>query len=508
MPEVQSMPFPHTYARRTGLASLIVACGALFAIPAKADTAPSAPRASCDPAALRCTTQAVALRGKIGQELGPDSEIDSGWLDQGLVKIRTRFSMQAGAHDEPLLLVDMPNGATVEASWSDKDKGSIVLRPLSGEGVVGSVNVHYTLVPRLEANIYGTSINYNATDLLAKIPGSSFNYDARATTTVAPWGFAGASATVAPPSLDTSTVFSLAFADLGIDPGTVEGSLAIQAAARPTFKYLTKEVMFDSTSVTTADGSAKIAVADADSIDVSATISGELTLSGSLDIRPVVTIDTVDGLPTFGLVHFSFSAVSKPFGGAPTPVVFDHTQIHIPLPNVKVPQVPLDMGSMHAGDQVSKSVSIDSTGDMDGLLMIESDNPQFVVPSGAIRAPSKSKYDLQVTFKPSSDGPASATITVRSNDPDSPEQSFRVAANGAPLEAPGQGASTGAGTTESKSNAPSSDSGAPSGCGACSAVGSASRVSRDDGALALVAFGIVGSFARRRGRRASRNPAS
>ena len=70
---------------------------------------------------------------------------------------------------------------------------------------------------------------------------------------------------------------------------------------------------------------------------------------------------------------------------------------------------------------------------MGAKLEFTSSDPQFTVPAGAITVGSKSKYDLKVSFKPSSDAAATATITVKSNDPDSPEQTFRVAANGASL---------------------------------------------------------------------------
>jgi MYXO-CTERM domain-containing protein len=64
------------------------------------------------------------------------------------------------------------------------------------------------------------------------------------------------------------------------------------------------------------------------------------------------------------------------------------------------------------------------------------------VPSGKTNVPSKGKYELEVAFSPDADGPASATITVKSNDPDSPEQTFKIGANGADIESD-DGESTG-----------------------------------------------------------------
>jgi MYXO-CTERM domain-containing protein len=203
-------------------------------------------------------------------------------------------------------------------------------------------------------------------------------------------------------------------------------------------------VRLDSGTVTTADGSAKLVVGDDDFLDLNASVDGELSLGGTLDIRPVVSVDTVDGYPTFGLVKYSFSAVSKAIGGgAPVPVAFAGAQIHIPLPNVKVPTATVVMGSVKAGQQSEQLVSVDSTGEMGGKLTFESSDPQFIVPAGEVRVGAKSKLPLKVVFKPSSDSAASATITVRSNDPDSPEQTFRVVANGAPVDPQSDGTTDG-----------------------------------------------------------------
>ena len=45
---------------------------------------------------------------------------------------------------------------------------------------MGNMSVHYTLTPSLEASIYGIGVNYDASQLINKIPGATFNYDAKA----------------------------------------------------------------------------------------------------------------------------------------------------------------------------------------------------------------------------------------------------------------------------------------------------------------------------------------
>ena len=103
----------------------------------------------------------------------------------------------------------------------------------------------------------------------------------------------------------------------------------------------------DSESISRADGLAKLAIGDDDFLDLTASVGGEIQLGGTLDIKPVVKVDTVDGYPTFGLVKYSFTAVSPKIGGnAPVIVSFEAATIHVPLPNVKVPTATLAMGSL------------------------------------------------------------------------------------------------------------------------------------------------------------------
>lgn len=419
---------------RVGLASLLGALATFGASRAEADTAPAPATAGCDAASLTCSVGSAALKAELKNQL--PTIIDSGMMDKGSIKVRTRFTIDPVGTD-PLLSIDMPTGALVQASWSEK--GFVVVKPVAQKDVKGTYKVHYTLTPSLEASIYGIGVNYNANQLVNKIPGAKFNYDATATTSILPWGLTSTALSVPAPALDQSTIFAIPFSQLGVSAGIAEGTLSIQAAAKPTFNYLTKEVRLDNGVITAADGSAKLAVGDEDFLDLTASVNGEVTLGGTIDIRPTVKVDSVDGYPTFGLVKFGFSAVSKPIGdGTKVPVNFQQTQIHIPLPNVKVPAATVAMGTVKAGAQSEKSVEIDSTGEMGAKLTFTSSDPQFTVPSGEVLVAAKSKATLKVLFKPNSDGAASATITVRSNDPDSPEQQFRVAANGATLDPVGE----------------------------------------------------------------------
>ncbi len=375
-----------------------------------------------------CFVAEAALTGRITEKLA--TEIDSGWLVKGPIKVRTKFTIDP-PKDEPLLKVELPKGALVEASWTAADKGSITLKPRTEEKAQGQMKVRYTLVPTLQADLYGVSVNYDSTQLLEKVVGGEFKYDAKSESPIAPWGFQGAETTVPAPKISESTIFGLPFADLGVGEGTAEGQLAIQAVARPSFKYKTKSIGLDSAAVTAPDGTAKVPVGDYDSVDVITRVEGELTLAGELDVRPVVAVDSVAGVNTYGLVKYSFSVATKSFNGV-TPVQFDSASIHIPLPNVKVPQTPFSLGTAQSESKLTKKVTIQNTGELAAVFRVKSSDSKFSVPSSPIKIEPKSKYDLEVAFEPEGSGSASSTITVTSNDPDSPEQTFTVSANGPP----------------------------------------------------------------------------
>lgn len=451
---------------------------------------------SCSEGAGNCTvgTLSGALKADIKDRLG--TEIDSGWMSSGSIKLRTRFTIDPAAGDPTLVTIDMAKGAMAEASWTEK--GFINVKPIVSADAAGSADVHFTLAPSLEASIYGINVAYNASQLVNMLPGASFGFNAQKTEPLKPWGFEGASVKTPGPALDQSTIFGLPFSTLGVPSDIAEGTLSVQATTSPTFKYKTTEVRFDGIGVNAADGVAKVPSMDADFMEVVAIVNGELVVTGDLDIRPVVKADSVAGYPTFGLVKFSFSAVKKSYTTPAQNITFPAQTIHIPLPNVKVPTAAVGLGDVKGGGKATKTITIDNTGELGGQLEFSSSDPRFKVPSGKTNVSPKGKYDLQVEFTPDADGPASATITVKSNDPDSPEQTFKIGANGADLGDDGEGSSTGSRKGQKPGEGvPSLDPIESSGCSAAPTTNHNAASS----AAAALGLGLAASFLARRRRK-------
>jgi MYXO-CTERM domain-containing protein len=476
--------------RSIGVGAVLV--GSLFAA-SRAHAADTGAQAGgpCDPGTLLCSTGTGSFTYQSKDRIFTD--IDTGSQGSGRISVRARFSIDP-VGNEPSIVMDMTKGALVHATWPEK--GYLTLKPVTAPQAEGSIKVRYTLTPSLEANIYGFNISYSAAQLAARV-GGSFNYDVSGQQKIVPWGFTPAALQMPGPALDQSRIFQIGLAELGVPTDVVEGVLSLHATTKPTFTYKTKEIRLDSGSVTNADGTVKIPATDADFMDVTAFVSGDLTMNGTMDVKPYVNLDTVAGYPTFGLVKFSFSVASKAYTNAtgPKAIGWQAAQVHIPLPNIKVPNKPVDMGEADPGGETEQTIVIDSTGELGGLLSFTSSDPAFVVPQGQVKVGSKEQYELKVKFRPGASGGASAEITVKSNDPDSPEQTFRVAANGAPLDPSnpdGEKAGKGKGGAGPTGGLPEPDSGS---C-ACTTVGGSAPSSY--GAVGLVALGLAAVLRRRR----------
>jgi MYXO-CTERM domain-containing protein len=241
-------------------------------------------------------------------------------------------------------------------------------------------------------------------------------------------------------------------------------------------------------ALTSAASKVKLAYHNSDAVDLLVAVEGQLTVKGTLEILPVVDA-TLPSLNNLHLVLPISVGAKKDYTNetAPVLVTFGPRTIHVPLPNVAVPTDDVDFGTIKSGTQSQKVVTLENTGELGALLSIESSDPRFSVDLAQFKMDSKSTHDLTVRFVPGHDGDASATITVKSNDPDSPAQTFKVKASSAPNAAPGNGdPGAGGGSGQTKPN----DS---SGC-ACHVT---TLDASSTGGAGLLALGVV-AFVRRR----------
>jgi len=147
----------------------------------------------------------------------------------------------------------------------------------------------------------------------------------------------------------------------------------------------------------------------------------------------------------------------------------------------------IDLGSVKPGGSATKTVVVENSGEMAAVMTFKSDNPFVEVPGDSITIAPKSKYELQLKAAPQTAGAFVAEITVASNDPDSPNQTFKIGANGADV----------GGDSGSKDDSlPGTGAAADSGCG-CKTAGTTTSTGGWAG-IGLLALGITVAARRRR----------
>lgn len=410
----------------------------------------------------------------VGAQLGDDD-----------VNVKVGFSFNAEADvTKDLLRVDMSKGALIEASWGDGK--TMTLKSNGSNNKEGFFRAEYQLAPTVDLFVDASGIplvgqtydfTWNANQLLNQLQGANFQYHAAKQANFEPWGWQGAKFTIPGASLATSKLVAVTFDQIVGSDSVVKGDIAINMTTTPTFTYKTTSITLDNNPTLIKEGQeVSMAAVDTDFMDIQTVVRGVLDYEGTMDVRPVISVTHID-VPALGLIPvnitFDLAGVGKQFAysskkdpGETLSVDFPKTTFHIALPNVKVRQQSLEMGTSTIGQELKKSVLIDNTGEMGAVLEFESSDPQFKI-SPATKIASKSKYDLEVLFVPNNAGPAAATITVKSNDPNEPKVEIKVTANGANVDAPvkaaaeplavaSPGADSGCGCVTAGANAPNS----------------------------------------------------
>jgi MYXO-CTERM domain-containing protein len=387
--------------------------------------------------AANSSTGTAAL--KYDYTKGLDTNIDTGWKGPKVAQIRAVMKLDPVKNGGPLYTIDMPKGAIVEASWgTDKQ---IVLRASNGEQTDGTVKVRHSITPSLDLKIEGFGLSatfgFDANKLVNKLPGARFAYDSQATQAFAPWGFTAVDTKLNAPDVKNSTLFSLPLEKWELlAEKEVEGTIGIRATTKPTFSYKTTKVMLSGTDgvIDGAGGEVTMPATDGDYMEVMATVQGEMNVAGSMDIQPFLALTKVLGSNVS--LDFGVPVFKQDYKVPTAAVEFQAAVVHIPLPNVHVPREGVDIGAVKAGGSATKSITIENSGEKDAVMSFSSSDGAFAVPSGSVTVPAKGTYDLAVKFNSATAGPALAEITVASNDPDSPEQMFKIGANGADVGGP------------------------------------------------------------------------
>lgn len=422
---------------RTALAHVLVALSIATFAPAAAAADEFGPAPCADG---RCSTASAGMKLE-----GKDSlftTVDTGWLpscdngeehcDKGL-QVRAGLAFTAVTKDAALFTAELGNGAAIQASW--EDQGRLVLTSDS-IGRDSKLSVSHSLAPAVDLYVdigpIEQKFSWSDRDLMNVLPGAHFDYVASGDAPFTGWGLDGASVAVAAPALQDSQIFSIDLSKLRADK-LMTGALALNARANPTFTYRTTKITVDGRSIRPdVVSQLPFPAGDLDFIELPAEIEGTLSAKGDIVVLPSVTLSQLGDMNFSPAMSVTFSSVQvkKTFDTPPQTYKFADKKIRIPLPNMKTPREGLDGGEVSVGEEGQVGAIVENTGEARGQLTLTSSDPRFVVPSQPVLISPKSKYALPIAFRPDAVGSAEAIITARSNDPDTPELTFRVRAEG------------------------------------------------------------------------------
>ena len=489
-------------AVRSTVLSFVAVGVSVWATPASGDTA----AVDCDASSsLECSRGATSLHAE--SRAAVMSSIGTGWLPacatpdaQGHCgsdqPIQVSVSMDLAAipapSTEPLWMVDMARTCVVDAHWPTTKSFDLTLA--KSKTLDGTFKVSHTLIPavRVHASLLGLTAdwNYDASRFLVDY-AANFHYKATNTVTFLPWAFDAKATNVVPaPSLTTTELLNVKL----VNTASNDVDLGLAAKTTPTFEYSTTKVtLLGATPITQAAKTGTLAMSDADFLLLDADVEGEITVTGELIAAPYVSVNKIGGITVpggLGVLDLTsvLNAPKKAYTATPPVAVkFPSVKIRIPLPNVKAPSS-VDLGAAQLGKSVEQPATIKNTGELGAAMKFTSSDPQFTVVASAA-TDAKKDYDLAIKFTPAKEGAQSATITVKSNDPDQPLQTIAVTAHGTAVPVP----------PRATPDAPPSDEPygrqTDSGCG-CHTV----PVSSSGGAFAGLAMALALGLRRRRSR--------
>ena len=474
------------------------------------------PQPKCDPGTLLCSSAQFPQKAESMDRLPGD--IDTGWLPEcdppaphcGSIQFRAQIAFDPVKSGGPLYTVDMTKGTMVDARWPTTDWIDLTLPP--GSPTDGSFKVAHTMTPEIGLYIdvlsFTTEIILDASTIINYLPGAQFNYIAMNSTKFKPYGFDSVALNVnGGGNLASSVVIAVTFDQLGKLVGTggfedyITGSFSFNAITNSDFTYQTTKVVVTGATgpINYADGMAQVMSPDGDYLEFIAHTEGIMRYTGTIELLPVINISSVGG---FGItLNFPISVgLEFDYGQGSIPVVFPNQVVHLPLPNVFVPSTTLNFGEVDTGGKSeAKTVTIENTGELGALYEFSSDNTQFKVHTVSGQAgPDGAEFDLKVTFQPTKSGAQTGVITVKSNDPDSPVQTFNVQGFGRGEDIPdpedaGTGGSGGGAGDAAGINSTPYEAGDDGGCGCRTPSGNGNAAG-----ASLALLGLALAFLRRR----------
>jgi len=421
----------------------------------------------CSETDLECTTAPLFYAKTISLPIAFD--LDTGWVPQGS-SLQVRF------------YVKVPASTTVELDGSLETTWPEAMTLATPGGTHGLLKFDYGLEVGAKAKIDTTVLGWEGD--IPFVP--QVDWHLKAETQFSPWAFPPNTASAAATSPKVR-LFEVNLLNLvGIPSQISQGGLALDLQADLKATYQTDRIRIEPASVTetpieSEDGTTTRSFPGGAFVEYDVFPEGHVDYDGTLHLIPSFYVSILTKDYTLPLVDIpvTFDVGKQDF-------VFDPVRVHVPLPDLEPVAATLDFGDVATGDQKTLQLDLSNVGEAKaratGFLGSSADG--FSLPAAEVLIPSLKNSSYAVTFAPNRDGPASAQLTLVTNDPDQRFIKVTLLANGGVI---GDG---GVGST------PPDQSGDSGGCGCRTAP------SGETGSFAWASLVLGLALSRRRRRRA------
>jgi len=453
----------------------------------------------CGDAEMQCMMAPIAFDHT--HDLAPWlPDWDTGWIPKDPDELQVRFVLQIPADTE----VSM--AGQFRATWP---------APLTiatpGQRFSGFLGIDYGLIVsgrgKIDIEILGVDIDWEGP--LPYVPQIDFHLLAKKQFDA--WAFqpnpVSASAFTPAAELFEINILSLA----GIPSEIAKGGVALDIKGELQATYHTEKMVIDPSVVpiTTENGETLHDFLGGPYVEIDVHPEGHIEYDGIIHLLPSFFVEVVGQDFKMPLYDYELDITDLLDMDLASEIVFDTIRVHVPLPDIPQFEQPavVDFGEVMIGSGEKLAVVIPNDGEAKARAVAEIEagmEGSFKMLSGTQTIDPGESEEMVIRFTPQESGKYEAEMTLKTNDPDLPEQTLLLRGEAVDPEAPdypnedgGTPPSGSDGGDEEPLASSYDDAGQDGGCGCRTAGGRDSPEPVWAAWLGLTALGL----ARRRSRR-------
>lgn len=378
----------------------------------------------CGDAEMQCMT--APLEYEYTHDLAPWlPDIDTGWIPQNFDELQVRFVLQIPADT----MVRM--AGRFKATWP---------QPLTiatpGERTTGFLKIDYGLVVqalgKIDIEILGVGINWQGP--IPYVPQVDFHllgmeqFD--------PWAFQPNPVSVSAYS-PTVRLFKVNVLGLaGIPDEIAEGGVELDLKGELQATYYTERMLVEPSvaPITTENGETLHNFLGGPYVELDVHPEGHIKYDGIIHLIPAFYIEVLGQDFQIPFYDWELNLTDLLDLDLASQIVFDTVRVHVPLPDIPKFEDPavVDFGDVEVGSGKKLALTIPNDGEATARAVGEVEAGMTstfkMLSASAMIEPGESE-EMEMRFLPKEQGKFEATLTIRSNDPDLPEQTVLLRGN-------------------------------------------------------------------------------